>query len=340
VSPVLPIPPRLASLFAWLLPALVLLGWAVPAHAASLPALHEVFVVFDQITQQVTDTIGNALGTHEIETVVNVLFTALALGLFVWKFAGYALRGFDMLDLMSLMMTLFFVYLLLSLYKAVFPPIFGAGRYVSQVLGGGISGRPPTENLAEAIFGMVVQVDFHAECELFDCLGSGILSWIAALFAYVIVIFLGIIATLVELWTMWGFQIAFAVGWITVPFLLFERLSFLFDGWLKFFFGMLMYVIVAKVNLALVLLGLEVMFGIAHGTGLPPAQTVPVQNGFFDIVGMLVFLFVGIATLYSTGKFASAIVANAAGGGVGEVVQRVAAAAAATAGTVAAAIAL
>ena len=32
------------------------------------------------------------------------------------------------------------------------------------------------------------------------------------------------------------------------------------------FFGMLMYVIVAKVNLALVLLGLEVMFGIAHGT--------------------------------------------------------------------------
>lgn len=323
---------RAASARAGLLLGLSLLGWALPAHAASLPALHEVFTVFEQLTQKMTDAVGTALGTHEIETVVNVLFTALALGLFVWKFAGYALRGFDMLDLMALMLTIFFVYLILSCYKAIFPPIFGAGRHVSDLLGAGISGRDPSVSLAETIFGMVVQVDFHAACDGFDCMGPGILSWIAALFAYVIVIVLGIIATLVELWTMWGFQIAYAVGWVTVPFLLFERLSFLFDGWLKFFFGMLMYVIVAKVNLALVLLGLEVMFGIAHGTGLPTSQTLEVR-GFFDIIGMLVFLVVGIATLYSTGKFASSIVQNAAGGGVGEAVQKAAQAAATAAGT-------
>jgi len=313
--------------------ALLLAGWALPAHAASLPALHEVFVVFDSVTEQITQKIGDALGTHEIEMVVNVLFSALALGLFVWKFSGYALRGFDLLDMMALMMTLFFVYLILSVYKAIFPAIFGAGRYVSDVLGAGISGRDPKVSLAENIFGMVVQVDFHSSCDLFDCLGPGIMSWIAAIFAYIIVIALGIVATLVELWTMWGFQIAYAIGWLTVPFLLFERLSFLFDGWLKFFFGMVVYVMVAKVNLALVLLGLEIMFGIAHGGGIPDSQTVDV-DGFFSIVGMLVFLAVGIATLYSTGRFASAIVQNAAGGGVGDVVQRAASAAATAAGTV------
>jgi hypothetical protein len=311
--------------------ALLLAGWALPAQAASLPALHEVFLVFDSVTEQITQKIGDALGTHEIEMVVNVLFSALALGLFVWKFSGYALRGFDLLDMMALMMTLFFVYLILSAYKAIFPAIFGAGRYVSDVLGAGISGRDPKVSLAENIFGMVVQVDFHSSCDLFDCLGPGIMSWIAAIFAYIIVIALGIIATLVELWTMWGFQIAYAIGWLTVPFLLFERLSFLFDGWLKFFFGMVVYVMVAKVNLALVLLGLEIMFGIAHGGGIPDTQTVDV-DGFFSIVGMLVFLAVGIATLYSTGRFASAIVQNAAGGGVGEVVQRAASAAATAAG--------
>lgn len=336
VLTVSPIPARPSGLLAWLLLAAFLMGWAVPAQAASLPALHQVFTVFDQMTQKITDSVGQALGTSEVETIVNVLFTALALGLFVWRFAGYALRGFDMLDLMSLMLTIFFVYLILTSYGLVFPAIFGAGRHVSDLLGAGISGRSASTSLAEAIFGMVVQVDFDADCELFDCMGPGILSWIAALFAYVVVIVLGIIATLVELWTMWGFQIAYAVGWITVPFLLFERLSFLFDGWLKFFFGMLIYIMVAKVNLALVLLALEVMFGVAHGTGLPGTQTLEV-SGFFDIVGMMVFLFVGIATLYSTGKFASAIVQNAAGGGVGEAVQK-AASAAARAAAVAAAL--
>ena len=331
--PLIPAGPK--GLPAWLLLGACLLGWAVPAQAASLPALHQVFTVFEQMTQKITTAVGHALGTPEISTVVNVLFTALALGLFVWRFAGYALRGFDMQDLMSLMLTIFFVYLILASYGLVFPAIFGAGRHVSNLLGAGISGRDPSVSLAETIFGMVVQVDFKADCQLFDCMGSGIMSWIAALFAYVVVILLGIMATLVELWTLWGFQIAFAVGWLTVPFLMFERLSFLFDGWLKFFFGMLIYVIVAKVNLALVLLGLEVMFGIAHGSGLPSTQTLNVR-GFFDIVGMMVFLFVGIASLWSSGKFASAFVQNAAGGGVGEAVQKVAQTTARAAGTVAA----
>jgi hypothetical protein len=216
-------------------------------------------------------------------------------------------------------------------YKAIFPPIFEAGRYVADLLGNGISGRDGSVTLAESIFRMITQVDFSPSCGGLECLGSQLLSIPAAILAYALVIVLGIIATLVELWTLWGFEIAYAVGWLTVPFMMFERLSFLFDGWLKFFFGMIVYVVVAKINLALVLLGLEILFGVAHGTTDIPAVHVSV-GGFFDVVGMVVFLIVGIASLYSTGRFASAIVNSAGGGGVGEVVQKAASTAATIAG--------
>ncbi|CAN7510554.1 type IV secretion system protein [Rhizobacter sp. LjRoot28] len=317
--------------------AALLCAWAGPAQAAPIPALHEIFLAFERVSDQITTAVGNALGTAQVELVVNVLFSGLALGLFVWRFAGFALRGFDMMELLTLMMTIFFVYVLLTSYKAIFPPMFEGGRYVAEVLGTGISGRDGSVSMAEAIFTMAIQGDFNAGCDNLGCLGREFLSIPATLAAYVVVIILGIIATLVELWTLWGFQIAFAIGWVTIPFLLFERLSFLFDGWLKFFFGIIVYVIVAKVNLALVLLGLEIMFGVAHGSTTVPEVSVTV-NGFFDLMGMFVFMIVGIATLYSTGKFASAIVNSAAGGGVGEVVQKAAQAAATVAGAAVAAL--
>jgi hypothetical protein len=301
------------------------------AHAQAAAALHEIFLTFDQVSQQLTIAVGNALGTHEIETVVNVLYSALALGLFVWRFAGFALRGFNVLDLMTLTLTLFFVYILLTSYKEIIPPIFEAGAYVANLLGNGISGITGSTSMAESIFQMITQVDFSPSCSDLECLGSQILSIPASILAYVLIIVLGIIATLVELWTSWGFEIAYAVGWLTVPCLLLERLSFLFDGWLKFFFGMIVYVVVAKVNLALVLLGLEIMFGVAEGTG----QVAPVHvsvGGFFDVVGMVVFMVVGIASLYSTGRFASSIVNSAGGGGIGEIVQKAASTAATIAG--------
>lgn len=316
--------------------AALLCAWAGPAQAAPIPALHEIFLAFERVSDQITAAVGNALGTAQVELVVNVLFSGLALGLFVWRFAGFALRGFDMMELLTLMMTIFFVYVLLTSYKAIFPPMFEGGRYVAEVLGTGISGRDGSVSMAEAIFTMAIQGDFTAGCDDLGCLGREFLSIPATIAAYIIVIILGIIATLVELWTLWGFQIAFAIGWVTIPFLLFERLSFLFDGWLKFFFGIIVYVIVAKVNLALVLLGLEIMFNVPAGSAVPEVKVT--VDGFFDLIGMFVFMVVGIATLYSTGKFASAIVNSAAGGGVGEVVQKAAQATATVAGAAVAAL--
>ena len=314
-----------------------LLAWTAPAGAASNAgaAVHEVFLTFERITQQIGDAVSTALGTDQVSLVVNVLFAAISLGLFVWRFAGFALRGFDMLGLMTLMMTIFFVYLLLTGYQAIFPPIIEASRFVSDTIANAITGREAGMTLAESIFRMLLTIHLEVDCgaSMLNSFGAGLLGIPAVIFGYVMLVALGVTATLVELWSLWGFQIAVALGWVTIPFLMVERLSFLFDGWLKFFFGMAVYVIVAKINLALVLLGLQLMFGLAPGVDGRP---IPVDS-FFDLMGLAAFTVVGIATLYSTGRFAAAIVQGAGGGGIGEMVQKTAQRAAQAVGTVAAA---
>ncbi len=81
--------------------AALLCACAGPAQAAPIPALHEIFLAFERVSDQITTAVGNALGTAQVELVVNVLFSGLALGLFVWRFAGFALRGFDMMALLT-----------------------------------------------------------------------------------------------------------------------------------------------------------------------------------------------------------------------------------------------
>src|SRR5205814_6940227 len=76
-----PIPrPRKWRLFAWLSSGLLLAGWAAPAYA-DVPALHDLFLVFEDINTQVINAINAALGNSQIEHFVYVLFACMAMGL-------------------------------------------------------------------------------------------------------------------------------------------------------------------------------------------------------------------------------------------------------------------
>jgi hypothetical protein len=279
----------------------------------------DAFKAMDAFNDAIYTKINSALRSGAVSEVVNVLFMALAISLFVWKFVGYALRGFDVMDIVELMLTIVFVYILLKGYSKIFPVFIGGMQHVGDQLGIGIAGTPPDGSLARSMMSKFADYFFKPACEGLDCFGSKVGAMIAAFVAMVAVLLLGIAAMLVELWCTWGFAIAYAIGWVTIPFLLYERLQFMFDGWLKFFFGMGVYAIVAKVNLALVYLSIELFTG---GKRSGMSATAPkLVEGFSDIAGLLVFVFVGIFSLMSTNRFAQSIVMGAGGGGIGGMVQ-------------------
>ena len=108
-----------------------------------------------------------------------------------------------------------------------------------------------------------------------------------------------------------------------MPFLLYERLSWLFDGWLRFFFAFIVYAIISRLNLALVAMAFASYFQVTPSLGTQPVVTVPPITALSDVFGLLVFALVGVLALLSTGSFVSTIVGgSAASTGIGSMLSK------------------
>lgn len=292
--------------------ALALSAWAAPASAEEIAWLHDVFVALQNTSDTMTAQIDRALTSSQVALVVQVLFTSLALFLFVWRFVGFAQRGVDPVDLLELMFTIFFVYLLLSAYRALLPASAAAARHIGDVLGKGISGATGDNSLAESIFEMVVELSLHAQCNgLIHCITGAPYAIFTTFVGNIAILLLGGVATVVEIWMSWCFQAVYAIGWFAIPFLLYRKLSFVFDGWLKLFFSVLFYDILAKVTLAMVVLCFRTMQTSVPGS---TGATIDV-HGPYDLVALFLFIVIGVLTLCCTGRFANAMVAGVSGVG-------------------------
>jgi hypothetical protein len=290
-----------------------------PAFAAGFD-VDDAFSKLAQFSTAMKNGVDTALSSGAVTQVVNVLFMALATILFVWKFVGYALRGFDMLDILELMMTILFVYMLLKSYTIIFPTIYGGAQYIGSAIGNGISGLADGSTMAQNLMRQFANMSFKPDCDGLDCLGSKFPALIATIIIWVAVLVLGILAMITQVWITWGVLIAYAIGWVMIPFMLYERLHFLCDGWLKFFFGMLVYGLVANANLALVYLAITKFMGAGLKDSGAAVDPMPIGN-LSEAAGLLVFVFIGIFALAATSRFAQAIVMGAGGGGIGGIAQ-------------------
>ncbi len=270
----------------------------------------------------------------DVRRISRTLFLAMAISLLVWKAVGWALRGFDLADMFFTASQITICATLMAALPTLLPAAFEGAVFIGGALMSGITGVPlPTgeeASIPTMIMKMMSKWSFAPSCTeskgfigmvekfLNVCLLTNFAAVMASVFASIIAIVLGIASLIVNVWGFWGFALALSTGLIFVPFMLYERLQFLFDGWVKFFFGFLIYVIVAHVNLALV--AAVVLDYLASDVaslmaGRGPQTHVPVPN-FTGMLGLLMFMGVGIFTLSATGGFASAMVSGAGGGGV------------------------
>lgn len=133
---------------------------------------------------------------------------------------------------------------------------------------------------------------------------------------------LSIISFLASTWALYGYALCKIIGWFFVPFIMLQRLSFLFDGWIRLFTGFIIYGIIARANLMLTVLALRTFFGIP-GWVVNSQTVIPLDfTGITQLFGMLGFLLISVIGIISTGKFATAVVAGA--GGFGQAISTMA----------------
>lgn len=147
--------------------------------------------------------------------------------------------------------------------------------------------------------------------------------WDAISFSLLIVVFqsaiwiLSILAFFTVTWGIWGYALAKLIGWFFIPFMLLERTSALFDGWLRFMLGFLFYMLIARANIVFVLVLITTYFGLP----IAPSTTSTVQaitvapGDFGELTGFLTLLIISIIALLSSGKFAASIVGGVGGFG-------------------------
>jgi hypothetical protein len=133
---------------------------------------------------------------------------------------------------------------------------------------------------------------------------------------------LSILAFFCMAWGVYGFALAKLVGWFFIPFVLLERTASLFDGWLRYLVGFLIYMVIARANIVLVLILLSSYFGVPLGSGSAVPPIALSGTGYSDLGGFVALLIISVFALLSSGRFAVAIAGGV--GGFGGVAGRLA----------------
>ena len=149
---------------------------------------------------------------------------------------------------------------------------------------------------------------------------SKAIMYINALIMSLVIMVLAAMSFFNTMWAVYGYALSKMIGWMFIPFVMLERTAFLFEGWLRLFFGFLLYGVIARANMLLVALGIRCYFGLPGFK----AGALPIKIYFTagsDIWGFLAFMLVALCALFSTGRFAAAM---ASGVGVGGAFQSIA----------------
>lgn len=267
-----------------------------PSDYSSLTANLQTFIV------NAENAVTSILAFGQYQSFVDTLYLFFAVLLIIFSISKYINGALAVGDILSLVIVLLMTRLLITEFDA----LTGALWRWSQGFGGAISQAAIGDDALYAPMGFIWRLMAGIEFEGYNILFSP-LKWIATIFAMIIAFFLSLIAILATVWAVWGYLVAKIIGLMFVPTIMFDKLSFLFDGWLRFFFGFLIYSVIARVNLILVVLALSSLYGIAPLSSNPTVIHIG-GRVLFELAGLLSILVVCILALISTGRFVAAVV--------------------------------
>lgn len=269
---------------------------------------HSTFENFDPFMDRVTVILAGAQAS-DVGDFVEVLFLFLTTCLVVGALSRYVGNGLTFSDLIEMIVIIAMVRVMMVVYgdltTALWGWAIGFGGGIQQVALG-------TDDIFFVGTWLKNVIDRIAIADV--SLLDGIILGIAILFLSIILWILSLLAFIGSAWPIYGYAVAKLVGWMFIPTLLVKRLSFLFDGWLRFFFGFLLYAVFIRINLVLIAILWELYFNIPSGTAPGAPIDLPVDN-FMDFFGVAALCFISLFGLYSTGRFSVAVAGGVGGFG-------------------------
>ncbi|WP_395398718.1 hypothetical protein [Pseudoduganella sp. UC29_106] len=231
--------------------------------------------------------------------------------------AKYAMGGANVLDIHTAVLLV----LMVQVMRASYDPLTDAlWEYAEQMASGLQQGMIGTKDafFAPKFIGNVVRAMSFSVLDILNPVKATIQAltvWTLSL----AMLLLSVISYVSIMWGFWGFTLAKLIGLMFVPTLLLKPISFMFDGWLRFFLGWIVYYVIARINVVMVACAIALYLGIGIPFTAGAQQTIelPQFSSIFEMMGLITFMFIGILALFSSGKFAASIVAGAGGGGMG-----------------------
>ncbi len=225
--------------------------------------------------------------------------------LLIWSLTQYAMRGLDFAEIFGVVFMILITRILMLQYDALTTALWSWSESFASGIQMAAIGVSDQLFAPRYIWNLMTSFDWPAENFLFhplDVIASIILSLVSAI--------LCVLGFFSAVWALWGYSLAKMIGFMFIPTLLFERMSWLFDGWLRFFFGFLIYNVIAKASLMLVVIALHAYLSL-------PVDLIPTHmgwsftfNSILDLCGLLTFLILSIIGLLSTPSFVRSIVSG------------------------------
>jgi len=255
-------------------------------------------------------TLKKILTDGELAGFVDKEWTFFTVILLLGLIARYAMRGVEIEEILVTLLMIAGTRILLNNYDSLTSALWGWSEGIAGGIQRAFTGSTNPFFLPGYINNVIEGIK-STEADLFGTVAQILGAVAATLMAFI----LSMLSFFVNVWALWGYTLAKIIGWVFIPFLLFRRRSMLFDGWLRLFFGFLVYAIIARANLLLVTLAINAYFGIPTGTTpIKPTYNFDFQT-LSEVFGLLSFLLIGIMSLISTGRFAATIASGSVGAG-------------------------
>jgi hypothetical protein len=287
------------------------------AAVVDFSTFNSITTIMVNFLNDVDVVMAAVFASGEISAFVFRLWTFFSILLISYFCFDYIFGKVTLGDLIGLILTIGITKVLITYYDSITTAFWGWSVGFAEGIQMAAFGNTDLFFLPSYIFNA---------CKSFSLPGGSIFTTNFAYFfalglVMILIVLLSVGALLTATWAIWGYALAKMIGWMFIPTLMFERLEWLFNGWLRFFFGMLLYGVIARINLVLVAL---VMNQVVGGGPISPTATPAMQislSGLMDVAGLIAFLLMGFLALVSTGRFASAIAGGSGGSGGGGVVM-------------------